>query len=167
MPQAQLTDLTRGLYHAAAATQAQLINQFTDLLKVFFDEDEDGTLKPKMVQIESGPALYQVPLISFVKPSGLLLKKMRVDLTVKIDDIDQKVVKSDLHDGDATRASFKVTTSPKPNGHIGRSSDAVDVELVFEADDTPEAVRRLIDELTEQYLHAVPKERLTPQTEGE
>ena len=162
MPQAKFTDLVRGLYRAASTAQAMLINQFTDILKVFFDE-ENGHFIAKMVTIKADDLEYRVPLITFVKPSGLLLKKMEIDLSAKIDEIDQKCVKEELHDGGATYGSFKVSVCPTHNGqNFGRPSDRMDVKIIFELDECPEALQRTIDDMTNTFLHVKPPPKQDP-----
>lgn len=152
----QLTDLTRGLHHAASSTQVMLFHQFVKLLDYFFEKDGDK-FKAKMVEVEDDDATYKVPLIALVRPSGLLLKRMEVEMSVHVDEVTvKKIVHKTLENGDEapTRGSFKVTLAPPSKG-IGRSSETTDIKLVFEADEAPEGVMRLIDEYTNRFIEPI------------
>ena len=48
----KLTDITRGMHHAASTTSALLAEQYIQLLNQFFDSEEYGSLKAKMFRID-------------------------------------------------------------------------------------------------------------------
>ena len=71
----QLTDITRGLQHAAAATMDMVADQFIRMLEEFFVPEEDGTLRAKMVRVQvSETDFVELPMISLVRPRGLTLE---------------------------------------------------------------------------------------------
>lgn len=144
-----LTDITRGMQHAASTTTAMLAEQFLHLINQFFDKGKDGTLIAKMVRIQTSPGQEMlVPLISLVQPSAIVLKKLRLRMSVKIEDAELKMAQKDLMgNSEATRLSFKVSMAPQ-TGFLGRRSDITDIEMVFEGTDAPEGIMRLIEEHT-------------------
>ncbi len=157
----QLTDITRGLQHAAAATMDMVADQFIRMLEEFFVPEEDGTLRAKMVRVQvSETDFVELPMISLVRPRGLTLEGMRVDLSVKLD---RSRVK-DVLGVNATRSSFTVSIAPKEAGaeRRRRRSDVIDVSLEFKAWEAPEAAMKLID----MYTNLVtPETRASPEGE--
>lgn len=143
-----LTDLTRGMQHAASTTTAMLGSQFIHLINQFFDKQSDGTYRAKMVQVELSPSHFvKVPLISLVQPSAIVLKKMRIRMSVKIEEAEIKeATREMMGNSDATRLSMRVSMSPKSKGR--RKSDVTEVEMVFEGTDAPEGIMRLIEQHT-------------------
>lgn len=144
-----LTDITRGMQHAASTTTAMLGQQFILLINQYFDKDKDGTLRAKMVQVELSPSHFvKVPLISLVQPSAIVLKKLRIRMSVRIEEAEIKDAQRDIMgNSEATRLSFKVSMSPRTS-ILGRRSDVTDVEMVFEGTDAPEGIMRLIEQHT-------------------
>ncbi len=141
-----LTDITRGLQHAAQATQALVANQYITVLDQYFDQLTDGTLQAKMVRVALDETNFiMVPLVSLVQPRGLSLERMKASLAVRVHGLTIEEATHAVENSDATRAAFKVSVSPRHDGPDGRHSDAVDIELDFSATEPPEAVMRLID----------------------
>lgn len=155
-----LTDITRGLQHAAATTNSMVAEQYIRILAQFFDTMEDGTLKAKMARVQINEEFYaMVPLVSMVSPSGLSLDKMRVELSIKIEKAEEKrasildMVHEHRHGSDmseSTRSAFGVSMSPRVRSGGGkrRPSDQVDIVLEFVARETPESVMRVIETYT-------------------
>ncbi|MBF0450088.1 MAG: DUF2589 domain-containing protein [Candidatus Magnetomorum sp.] len=149
-----LTDITRGLHHAASTTYAMIAQQYLLMLDQFFDRsekaDEDGhaMYKAKMVSIDMGNNYkVNIPLVSLVAPKGLALDEMKVELSVRASESDVKKATHELDNSNAERASFTVNLSPKQkNGNNeGRSPEIIDITLTFKASDPPEALMRVID----------------------
>jgi len=148
-----LTDITRGMQHAASTTTAMLGEQFLHLINQYFDKERDGTLRAKVAKIEVSPGQeIQVPLISLVQPSAIVLKKLRLRMSVRIEDAEVKMAARDLMgNSEATRLSFKVSMAPQ-TGFLGRRSDITDIEMTFEGVDAPEGIMRLIEEHTNSIV---------------
>jgi len=161
MSRQKLTDLTRGIHHAASTTQAMLAEQFIRMFDQFFDSEEDGSLTAKMVRIQHPGDQNQflmVPLISLVAPKGIVMNKMEVEMSVRIEEAYQKYATDYSDNSEATRCSFKVSFAPK-SGLLGRSSDLTTIKMTFEAGDPPEGVMRVIEEFT-NGIHPQKKERV-------
>jgi hypothetical protein len=144
MSEQKLTDITRGMQHAASTTIALVADQYIRLLEQFFDPTEDGTLKAKMVRVAIDDKRYVlIPLVSLLTPRGLTLDQMRVQLSVRLRDMD--VLKATTQEeSEVTRASFNVDLAPRSEKGE-RKGDVVDIEMVFHAVDPPESVMRVID----------------------
>jgi len=136
------------MQHAASTTTAMLGSQFQHLIKQYFD-DEKGVLKAKMVQIELQPGQFvKVPLISLVQPSAIVLKRLKIKMSVRIEEAEiREALKDVMGNSEATRLSFKVSMSPR-TGILGRRSDVTDIEMIFEGTDAPEGIMRVIEQHT-------------------
>lgn len=150
MSRQKLTDLTRGIHHAASTTQAMLAEQFIRMFDQFFDAEEDGSLTAKMVRIQhpGDPERFiMVPLISLVSPKGILMNRMEVEMSVRIEEAYSKKATDHSDNSGATRTSFKVSFAPK-SGLLGRRSDLTTIKMIFETNEPPEGVMRVIEEFT-------------------
>ena len=149
-PQQKLTDITRGLHHAASTTAAMLAQQYIHLIDQFFDREKDGTMTAKMVKVLIDQGHYMmVPLISLVSPKGLALERMEVEMSVKIDEATAKQATDNIDNSGATRSSFKVSMSPRVVTTDGRrSSELTDIKMIFTAGEPPEGISRIIEEYT-------------------
>lgn len=159
MQHQKLTDITRGLQAAAAETNALVADQFIRILSEYFDRHEDGTLEARMVRVQLDDNFYSlVPLVSLVSPSGLALERMRVQLSIRLEEAREERVNllkrlknaADVDgDGDVTRSDFKVSLSPR-DGKQGkrRPSDHVHIDLEFKSLETPESIMRVIETYT-------------------
>lgn len=155
-----LSDITRGLQHAAATTNSMVAEQYIRILAQFFETMEDGTLKAKMARVQINDEFYAlVPLVSMVSPSGLSLDKMKVELSIKIEKAEEKraSILDMIHDqrygaeaSESTRSAFGVSMSPRSRSSDGkrRPSDHMDIVLEFVARETPESVMRVIETYT-------------------
>lgn len=140
-----LSALTRGIHHAASSTAAMLGQQYMQMLAQYFDE-RGGRLYAKLAYLQlSEQHTVAVPLIALVAPKGLALERMKVSLSVRIDDTElkQATVDGDEYDGD--RVSMKVTVSPRTRDGERRATDVTDIEMEFAAGEPPEAIMRIID----------------------
>ncbi len=148
----QLTDITRGMHHAASSTMSMVAQQYIYMLEQFFDKQDDGSLRAKMVRVDINDKHFMlVPLISLVAPKGLTLKEMNVEMSVRMEEADIKKATHDIDESDATRSSFKVNLAPKPKGDhevTRRPSDIIDISLSFASNEPPEGVMRIIDQYT-------------------
>ena len=150
MSEQQLTDLTRGMHHAASTTAAMIAQQYIRIIDQFFDAQEDGSLVAKMVKIHINDDHYtMVPLISLVAPKGIALEKMRVEMSVKITEAEMKEATDKVDNSKATRSSFKVQLAPKHHSSSRRRDDLTDIEMIFTAGDPPEGIMRIIDQYTD------------------
>lgn len=158
MQNQNLSDITRGLQHAAATTNSMVAEQYIRILSQFFDTLEDGTLRAKMVRVQVSEDYYaMVPLVSMVSPSGLALDKMKVELSIKIENAEEKPASildlkhghpQEDENGEDTRSTFAVSMSPRSKDGHKRPSDHVDITLEFVSKETPEAVMRVIETYT-------------------
>lgn len=163
MENQKLTSITRGLQHAAAETNSLVAEQYIRILSEFFEHDENGVLRAKMVHVQLDDMHYaKVPLVAMVSPSGLALDRMRVELSIRLEGAESEHVsllrrlrrtlreEGESEDQGASRANFTVSLSPRHgrDGSGRRPSDHVNVELEFKSIQTPEAVMRVIDTYT-------------------
>lgn len=146
----RLSDITRGLQHAAQTTLSMVAEQFIQTMQQFFDPLDDGTLKAKTVRVQVDENSYVlVPLVTLVSPRSLLLDRMRVNLSVRLESADVAPATSDWDNApNLTRTSFRVATAPRGGSGEGRAGDTLDVELEFKAADAPESMMRVIDMFT-------------------
>lgn len=161
MQHQKLTDITRGLQAAAAETNALVADQFIRILSEYFDRHEDGTLEARMVRVQLDDNYYSlVPLVSLVSPSGLALERMRVQLSIRLEEAREERVNllkrlknaadsNEDEDGDVTRSDFKVSLSPRDRKQgKRRPSDHVHIDLEFRSLETPESIMRVIETYT-------------------
>lgn len=146
----KLTDITRGLYHAASSTYSMLGNQYVTLLQQYFEETSDGNYVPKSVVVElPDETVVNLPLISLVTPKGLMLDKVNFDFSVVMESAGLVDATTDLDDLDLTRSSFKVEMAPRSAdaGEEGkqRKTGVVDVKMEFKVNEPPEGIMRLLD----------------------
>ena len=152
MSRESLAALTRGVHHAASSTYSMLANQYIQMINQFFvqKEDENGKLKlfAKMAYIKINDTTETpIPLISLVAPKGLALERIKVCMSVKIEEMELKHATIDEDLTDIDRLSFKVSVSPRIKGDR-RASDVTDLEMEFSAGDPPEGVMKLIEAYT-------------------
>ena len=115
----------------------------------FFDERE-GMLRAQMTYIQVDEKNWiPVPLISLVSPRNYTLDRMKVAMSVRIDQNTLKQATIDADGSMADRASFKVSLSPKEGDtDEKRPSDVTNIEMEFVAGNPPEAIMRVIDTFT-------------------
>lgn len=151
MNQETLSALTRGIQHAASSTFNMLAQQYLGLLGQFFDEGPDKKLVAKMVYVRIDEAhSVTVPLIALVAPRGLALDKMRVSMSVRIDETELKQATSEADNLVADRTSMRVTVSPRTRDGARRPTDVTDLEMEFAAGEPPESIMRIIDTFANQ-----------------
>ncbi|AOR64598.1 DUF2589 domain-containing protein [Pectobacterium wasabiae] len=146
-----LADITRGMQHAASAANQLIAHQYMQALDPFFEHSDDGRLVPKIIEMELDEQHYfKLPLVALSTPRGLMLEKMKVFLTVRADDVEQKSALSGTSDDAVSR--FHVSMSPPSREVSGRDSGHVDIEMQFTVLEPPESVMRLIEEYTRLVL---------------
>lgn len=153
MSRESLAALTRGIHHAASTTYTMLAQQYLAMIAQYFEEPEKGRedepLKAKMTYVQIDEKHWvPIPLISLVAPRGLALERMKVALSVRIEEWEPKQATIDKDGSTADRLSFQVVMSPRTKAGERRSSDVTDIEMEFRAGDPPEAIMRLIDTFT-------------------
>lgn len=171
MKNQQLTAITRGLQHAAAETNAIVAEQYLSVLAQYFDKDEDGTLRARTVKVQLSEEHYSmVPLVALATPTGLALERMRVELSLRVEDatrnpegvvdrlksiLGRKNSTSEEDDStppasqhESPRTDFQVSLSPRTGKSGERPSDHIHIDLEFRAIETPEAVMRVIETYT-------------------
>ncbi|MGE7990717.1 DUF2589 domain-containing protein [Pseudomonas sp. NPDC089554] len=152
MTSSDLSDITRGLQEAAAATHTLIAQQYIKLFDQFFDCDTDALgspMKAKMVEVAMDEQhTLRVPLIALVSPRGLALERMQVDLSVRVNGIDTQALAKDKPAADAKGARFQVTVGASGRRGDQRDPDEVQIRMQFQACEPPEAINRLIEEYT-------------------
>lgn len=152
MSSESLSALTRGIHYAATSTYAMLAQQYMHMMMQYFDEKGEGAEKrlfAKMVYIQVDENQFTpVPLISLVAPKGLTLDRMKVSLSVRIEEAELKQATIDEDGSGTDRLALKVKISPRSKEQQGRASDITDIEMEFRAGDPPEGIMRLIDSFT-------------------
>lgn len=173
MEHQKLTHITRGLQNAAAETNSLVSQQYIRVMSEYFDKMPDGTLRAKMVRVELDDQHYAlVPLVSLAAPTGLGLDRMKVELSIRLENAEEErthlfsrlggrdQASGGEGDGDDSkgRSQFKVSLSPRSKGEGGgRPSDHVHIELEFRALETPESIQRVIETYT-NMLQPIKKE---------
>lgn len=141
-----LSDIVRGIAHAAGAANEIQDRQFIQQINHYFHKEEDGTLVPKVARARIDDNTYiEVPLISMIDPSTLGLEEMEVRMGVRLS---RSEVKEHVHDANkdvkVSRCSFNVAlTSAKP----GDRQDVIDVTMKFKKVEPTEGSSRFIEEM--------------------
>ncbi|PVY72165.1 DUF2589 domain-containing protein [Pectobacterium versatile] len=152
-----LADIARGMQHAATAANQFIAHQYQKTLDPFFERNANGTLIPKTVTIQLDSKHHvELPLVALSTPRGLMLEKMKVQMTVRADAAGKDEIAPPLDDYNIS--NFHVTMSPSGKKKKGRNSQHVDIEMQFTALDPPESIMRLIDEYTNLILPKTTKE---------
>ncbi|MDE1460751.1 DUF2589 domain-containing protein [Spartinivicinus poritis] len=149
-----LTNITRGMHHAAMTTTSMVAQQYVRLFEQFFDredpKDPDSPLKAKMVEIKLGDnhSMY-VPLISMVAPKGIVMDRMKVAMSVKMEEIELKKATSADNAEQMRRGGFTVSFQSNKRGKgDGRYADEIEIDMEFQAIEPPEGIMRVIEEYT-------------------
>ena len=157
-----LSDITRGLQEAAAATNSLIGQQYINLFEQFFECDDEALgqpMKAKMVEVAmDAEHVLRVPLIALVNPRGLALERMQVDLSVRVNGIDRQTLDEQVRDC-PPGARFQVTMGASARHGEQRDPDEVQIRMQFQASEPPEAINRLIEEYTNLML---PQRLTTP-----
>lgn len=144
-----LEDITRGMQYAATAANELIAQQYMKALDPFFEPGQDGSLIPRTVKLELDDNHYfDLPLVALSTPRGLMLEKMKVNLTIRTEGMQAPSRQS----GENDFGRFHVSLSPASDSKGGRDSRHVDVEMQFTALEPPESVMRLIDEYTNKVV---------------
>ncbi|MBQ4772976.1 DUF2589 domain-containing protein [Pectobacterium versatile] len=152
-----LADIAQGMQHAATAANQFIAHQYQKTLDPFFERNANGTLIPKTVTIQLDSQHHvELPLVALSTPRGLMLKEMKVQMTVRADAAGKDEIAPPLDDYNIS--NFHVTMSPSGKKKKGRNSQHVDIEMQFTALDPPESIMRLIDEYTNLILPKITKE---------
>ena len=156
-----LTDITRGLYHAASSTHTMMANQYVGLLTQFFDETKEGTFVPKVVVVQMpDETQVELPLISMVEPKGLMLDKIDFDFAVMADPSEIKEATSYLDNLNLTRSSFKAELAARATGDanedLTRRKGVVDIRMRMKATEPPEGLMRLFDKFASVVMPVKP-----------
>jgi len=153
----KLTDITRGMHHAAGTTMATIAQQYIYLIEQFFDTEPDGTMVAKVakVAVDEKHVMY-VPLISLAAPKGIGLDRMVVDMTVRMENAEIKKCTDEVDNSEAMRSSFVVTMAPRSDAKSGRrDTTTMDVRMEFKAAEPPEGIMRLIENFT-NHVRPIP-----------
>jgi len=141
-----LSDIVRGIAHAASAANEIQDRQFIQQVNQYFHKEADGTLVPKVVRAKIDDNTYmEVPLITMIDPSTIGLEEMEVRMGIRLSKSDVKEHVQNFNDQNkVSRSSFNVSlTSCKP----GERQDVIDVTMKFKKTDPAEGSSRLIDEM--------------------
>ncbi|RLM20986.1 hypothetical protein BIY29_14545 [Brenneria alni] len=146
-----LAAITRGMQHAATAANELIAHQYKQALDPFFEHESDGALTPKTIAIRlDGKRHIELPLVALSTPRGLMLEKMKVNMTVRADSVHQDEIQPPL-DNHAI-SNFHLSVSPSGKNNKGRNSQHIDIEMQFVVLEPPESIMRLIDEYTHLVL---------------
>ncbi|WP_437214676.1 DUF2589 domain-containing protein [Pectobacterium sp. LFLA-215] len=152
-----LADIARGMQHAATAANQFIAHQYQKTLDPFFERGADGVLTPKTVSIQLDSRHHvELPLVALSTPRGLMLEKMKVQMTVRTDAVSKDEIASPLNDYNIS--NFHVSMSPSGKNKKGRNSQHVDIEMQFTALEPPESLMRLIDDYTNLVLPKITQE---------
>lgn len=150
-----LADIVRGIQYCVNSASEIVDRQYIAQLDQYF---EDGRPLVYPVEMPNG-ARMELPLFTLMNHSALALDKMKVSMTVGVDEVNTKSAKVPLpnnEDYQLERASFQVRMDAggKKGGEQG-----VRLEMTFKAGERPEAVARLAEQLCNGIkLYAAPSE---------
>lgn len=150
-----LSDITRGLQHAAAAANVVVAHQYAQLLDQFFDRQPDGVLTPKLMMMETANGgQLQVPLVALVTPRGMAMEKMRIELAVRSDQVHPIDESHQFDGGSHRRGRFAISMAPRraEGEEDARERSLMDITIDFIALEPPEGLMRLIDEYTNSIV---------------
>lgn len=143
----KITDVMRGIHHAAATASAMAIDHFQSVIKEHFIEDkEKGTLTPKTITIVVDGNSYTVPTVALYSHRTVLMKRLVVEMSVRVDEVDIKKLDNNL-----SRSSLRVTLGPRVKD---RGADIINITAEFEDSEPPEGYARLIDEVLNRVSNA-------------
>jgi hypothetical protein len=72
------------MQYAATAANELIAQQYMKMLDPFFEPADDGSLIPRTVQLALDENHYfDLPLVALSTPRGLMLEKMKVNLTIR------------------------------------------------------------------------------------
>ena len=157
-----LSDIIRGIAHAAAAADEIQDRHFMKHLNRYFTQEADGSFTAKYARIRMpGDTHYvDVPLISLMDPGTLHLGEMEVRMGVRMSktEVKQAVDQAGRSLG-VSRSSFHVEfTGAKP----GERQDVMDITMKFKRpENNLEGVTRVIEDLNQ----TITPKPLTPETE--
>jgi hypothetical protein len=143
-----LTDIARGMQHAAQSSQDVQGQQFLTVLSHYFDPDTGEPLEFR-ITLPDGQ-VWDIPLIACFPPSAIGLTKFTSRYAVDIHQAEVRQGRYHRHMPALDRARFKVAFAPSDPNNVRRKSGhgrTMDVELTFEAEEkpkTPEIIRRII-----------------------
>lgn len=140
-----LSDIIRGIAHAASATNEIQDQQFIKQIDHYFHKEDDGTLVAKVVRAKIDDGNYiEVPLISMIDPSTLGLEEMTVRMGIRLSKSKVKQAVDDAKNAKVSRASFNVSlTGCKP----GERQDVMDVTMVFKKTEPSEGASQLVENM--------------------
>ncbi|WP_150466070.1 DUF2589 domain-containing protein [Francisella sp. SYW-2] len=144
-----LTDITKGLQYAASSTHKMCVQHHLSMLGQFFDNDADGNLTPKTINLELGPEhKLNVPIISLMAPTSLTLDEMKVSLAVELENNDTDSFGQAIGGINSTEtgSSFKVKINSSKNKGSEANSNEMKIDLVFKSINPPEGLQRIIEE---------------------
>lgn len=152
-PDHTLSDIIRGLAHAAAAADEVQDRHFIKNIERYFERTDSGEYVPKYCRVMlPGQAHYMdVPLLCLMDPGTLHLSELDVKVAVRMAKSEVKqTVDAAGRDLNMTRAAFTVEfTGSKP----GSRQDVMEVTMKFKRpEEKLEALGRLIDDLNQSLL---------------
>lgn len=156
-----LSDIIRGIAHAAAAADEVQDQHFLKHLNRYFTQEADGSFVAKYARIKmpGGTHFVDVPLISLMDPGTLHLGEMEVRMGVRMSKSEvKKAVDQAGRDVGMSRSSFQVEfTGAKP----GTRQDVMDITMKFKRPESGlEGVTRIIEDLNQ----TITPQPLTPDT---
>ena len=154
-----LADLARGMQHVAQAASDISGQAFINLLNHYIDPDTGQAIEKRIVL--PGGQVLDVPLFAIVPPSTLVLKHLKIRMSVEVHDVAVKAHQYDKHMPKVDRTSFKVSFAPSDPDNVRRKNGGgklMDMEMVFEAEPPPEAVRRIQEMFTDMMKPQDPKD---------
>ena len=154
-----LADLARGMQHVAQSAADISGQAFINVLNHYIDPATGQPIE-KRLTLPSGQVL-DVPLFAIVPPSTLILKQLKIRMSVEVHDVAVKRHQYDDNMPEVDRTSFKVSFAPSDADNVrrkGGSGKMMDMEMVFESEDPPEALRRLQEMFTDMMTPQDPDE---------
>jgi hypothetical protein len=147
MEKQKLSWLIRGIMSAVQSASDIAGQQHLDLIKNYFQINDDGTITPKVININiNDKQKMKVPLICMINPSSYKMSSMELEMHARFTNAEIKSA-SDHIKNECLKSSCMV--------ELGRSKNknSINIKMKFEAeDDHPEALSRIVEELQNKIL---------------
>lgn len=155
-----LADIARGMQHAVNSTQLLIERHYLHMFDRYFDKHG----KAKMQRFDLPDGTYMdVPIISLIKPDGLALDEVEIEMSVRVDSCEGKSANPDGEPVDATRTSFQCSFTAAKAQSGENHQNVIDIMMKFKHGDPPEGVARIV----EYYANAaIPKKGQPPGPTG-
>lgn len=142
-PTFALSEILKGLQNAVSSTSSMLQAQQVDNLSHFWMKDG----KPVTQKVQLGERDLEVPLMTLVPHSNLVMDDVEIKFKARIGDVSSHSFPNAL---DGYNVMSHADLQMNMDGIKADANDTMDITVRFKVKDTPEGVVRLMDEYNKQ-----------------